>query len=96
MTLKKLKFTKKTATFTFDIAEPWSNDTDETEMTRVLALSLLIGNYNPLRKYCKNDQPIDIEHLEGFKTEFDNLISRVSDSMNTDIKGMLYHIREND
>ena len=96
MTLKKLKFTKKTATYTFDIAEPWSNDTEEEKMTEVLALSLLIGNYNPLRKYCKNDKPIDIEQLEGFKTEFDNLIGRVTGSMNTDIRGMLYHIREND
>lgn len=97
MFFRNIKFTKQTAKITLGIgAFRTRKSYSAPKMMRVLALSLLLGNYNPLRKYCKNDQPIDLEKLEGFKTEFDDLISRVRDSMNIDIRRNLHHIREND
>ena len=97
MFFRNIKFTKQTAKITLGLGTFRTRSKyDSSKMMRVLALSLLLGNYNPLRQYCKNNQPIDLEKLEGFKAEFDDLISRVRGSMNTDIRGMLYHIREND
>jgi hypothetical protein len=53
-----------------------------------IALALLTGSYNPLRKHSLSGQPIDEERLKKFQEEFNNIIAKVSYEMNIDIEGV--------
>lgn len=50
-----------------------------------IALGLLTGGFNPLRKYAKNGQPISLDKLKDFQLKFNNLISEVKNEMNINI-----------
>ena len=53
-----------------------------------MALALLVGAYNPLRKHSENDEPIDLEKLNSFKDRFNELIWEVKNEMNLNIDGL--------
>lgn len=76
MLINSLKFTPKTAKI---IVDRGGNE------EKILALSLLMGNYNPLRKFSKNDSPIDLEKLEAYKDRLENLISEMVSDMDVDV-----------
>lgn len=47
-----------------------SNDAKLDSMT----LSLLLGAYNPMRKFSPTDKPIDLKVLEKYQNRFINLL----------------------
>jgi len=50
-----------------------------------IALGLLLGGYNPLRRHSKDGQPIDLDKLEALQDRFDDLIYEVQEAMNVNI-----------
>jgi len=80
---KSIKISKKTATIVFE-----TSDENITNLNRheIVALSLLTGFYNPLRKYSNNDTPIDIEKLNEFSQQFNNLINDVIGATDIDVE----------
>jgi len=50
-----------------------------------IALGLLTGGYNPLRRYSKDGQPIDLDKLKALQERFDDLIYDVKEVMNVNI-----------
>ncbi len=94
MTIKKLKFTKKTATFTFDISEAWSNDTDQTKKVEMLLLSLLYGTFNPLKKFNSDKRPIELDKLRECIKNYDAIIIDMIKNIDTDLLIKLDKIEE--
>lgn len=94
MTIKKLKFTKKTATFTFDIAEPWENKTDQTKKAEMLMLSLLCGSFNPLRKFSSDKGPIELDKLYEFTQQYKNIIFDMIQNADADLLANIDEIKE--
>ena len=94
MTIKKLKFTKKTASFTFDISEPWSNDTDQTKKAEMILLSLLYGSFNPLKKFNSDKRPIELEKLSESIDKYETLIVDMLKNIDTDLLMELDKIKE--
>ena len=70
MRIKKVKFSKKTATVKFECDSM-------TEKQQLIALALISGNYNPLRKYSSNDKPIDIEQMNEYTQKLEDLLFKV-------------------
>ena len=50
-----------------------------------IALSLLCGSFNPLRKHSKSSTPINFDKLQSFKTEFNELLKEVAENMDVNI-----------
>lgn len=75
---RKLKQTTLTTQITFE------SDTVE-ELRSNIALALLTGAYNPLRKHSKGGQPIDYDKLKVFQEKFETLISDVKDEMDINV-----------
>lgn len=94
MTIKKLKFSQKTATFTFDIAETWSNKTDQTKKAEMLMLSLLCGSFNPLRKFSSDKGPIELDKLSEFIQQYENMIFDIIQNVDTDLLANIDEIKE--
>lgn len=94
MTIKKLKFTKKTATFTFDIAEPWENKTDQTKKAELIALSLLFGTFNPLRKFSSDKDPIQLNELSKCTEQYQNMIFDLLQNIDADLLSNIDQITE--
>lgn len=82
MNIKSVKFTKRTASLTM-----FSEDSNLDRYT-VLAISLLMGNYNALRKHSKNDSPIDLGKLEVFKERHRDLLNDIINEMDIDVESM--------
>ena len=76
--IRKAKQNKLTTQMTFE------SDTVDQLRSNV-ALALLTGSFNPLRKYSKEGQPIDLDKLKIFQEKFNNLISEVESEMNINI-----------
>lgn len=76
--IRKAKQNKLTTQMTFE-----SDAVDQLRSN--IALGLLTGSYNPLRKYSKNGQPIDLDKLKSFQEKFNNLISEVENEMSVNI-----------
>jgi phage terminase Nu1 subunit (DNA packaging protein) len=80
--IKQAKQTKTTTQMTF-----CSNNVDE--LSNNIALALLTGSFNTLRKYSKNGQPINLDKLKNFKEKFDDLIYDVKSEMSINIKDVV-------
>lgn len=78
MQYKKAKFTKKTVTVTFDISKAGSNETDDYKKREILSLLLISGAFNPMRKYCSENMPIELDKLRQLKKEFVDLINHIN------------------
>lgn len=76
--LRKGKQLAKTTTMVFE-----SETLDQTKNN--IAVALLCGAFNPLRKYSSNGVPIDLEKLKKLQIEFRNLLEEVELNMNVDI-----------
>ena len=76
--IKKAKQNKLTTQMTFE-AETVN------QLRSNIALGLLTGSFNPLRKYSKDGQPIDLDKLKVLQKKFDNLISEVENEMSVNI-----------
>lgn len=73
--LKTTKETSKTFTMTFEF-----NDIDE--LKKLKALSILLGNFNPMRKEMTNENAIlDILKEEKRNGEIINLVSKISSQL---------------
>lgn len=73
--LKSVKRNKRTAVFTFEYES-------EEQFKELVALALVSGFYNPLRKFTDNDKPIDWEIFKGYRDKFLHLIADVKFYMN--------------
>ena len=76
--LRSGKRTKKTVSMVFE-CETMS----QTKLN--IALSLLCGSFNPLRKHSKSDTPINLEKLKAFKEKFNELLIEVVENMDVNI-----------
>lgn len=76
--IRKAKQNKLTTQITFE---------SETvnQLRSNVALALLAGSFNSLRKYSKDRQPIDLDRLKVFQEKFDKLISEVENEMSVNI-----------
>jgi len=77
-TLKSGKIQKKTAVITLH-----NENIIDTENN--IALALLLGAYNPLRKHSSNDMPINLDKLEELQNKFDSIISEIKYEMKVNI-----------
>ena len=81
--LKSLKFKKQTATLT---VEPVYNQNWYTkDREKLIALTLLLGMYNPLRPHTDNDQPIDLGKLRKYQQQFADLIWNIRQDMTINV-----------
>ena len=73
--LKTVKQTKKTFTMTFE----FEND---RQLKKLKALSILCGNFNPMRKEMNNEYVMDVI-LRTIKDtgEFDTIIDAIADNL---------------
>lgn len=72
--LKQGKQNPKTTAMIFE-----SETLDQTRSN--IALALLCGGYNSLRKYTSNGISIDIDKLDKLRIEFSNLLDEVEINM---------------
>lgn len=77
--IKSLKQTKKTTQITL-------NSESDYEISNNMALALLLGSYNSMRKYSINDKPIDSYKLHELQTKFRNLLFEVENAMSVNIR----------
>ena len=82
MHIKSVKLNKKTATITVH-----SEDCN-LDRYKVLAQSLLYGNYNPLRKFSNSGNPIDLEKLEKYKEKYESLINDIIGDMDLNVEDL--------
>ena len=78
MLIKNLTFTKTTAKIIVHV-ESIEDKKD------IVAQSLLLGNFNPLREFSENDTPINLDKLKEFKDRYEDLICEMVDSMNVKV-----------
>lgn len=76
--LKSIKVKKSVTNVVINL-----DDTSTLEQT--MALSLLLGNYNSLRKASEDNTPIDLEKLEAFRLSFSSLLSNVASEMSINL-----------
>lgn len=82
--IKNLKLNKKTALLTiYSESGLLNNSIDEK---RIIALSLMIGNFNPLRKYASSGVPIDLDKFEKYQDRFNTLIDDIVSDLEIDEK----------
>ena len=82
--LKKTTLKKKSASIVVGSCE--KKEFNNLERYEITALSLLLGGYNPLRRYSSNYSPIDLDELKGLQSEFHKLINETIDKMNVSIE----------
>ena len=76
--LKRAKQTTKTTQLVL------VSETDH-QLSSNIALGLLLGGYNPLRRHSKDGQPIDLDKLKALQERFSDLIHDVQEVMNVNI-----------
>lgn len=76
--IRKAKQNKLTTQMTFE-----AETVDQLKSN--IALGLLVGSFNSLRKYSKDGQPIDLDRLKILQEKFDSLISEVANEMSVSI-----------
>ncbi len=74
MNLKSAKIKKRTTNITL-------YSENKIEVKEILALSLLMGAYNSLRKHSQSGQPICEDVLKVYQDKFSDLIYQVMGSM---------------
>ena len=57
----------------------------DNQLESNIALGLLTGGFNTLRKYSKDGQPIDLDKLKKLQEKFEYLISEVKCEMTINI-----------
>jgi len=82
MIAKSIKFKKKTITITL---ESKYNKNSNKEIKKAIALGLLCGLYNPIRKYSNSDNPIDIKSLRDYRYDYEFLVEEIIRKLNIDI-----------
>ena len=76
--IRKAKQNKLTTQMTFEAKTV-------NQLRSNIALGLLSGSFNPLRKYSKDGQPIDLDKLKALQQKFNDLISEVENEMSVNI-----------
>jgi len=77
-TLKSGKIQKKTAVITL-------HNENIIDAENNIAIALLLGAYNPLRKHSPNEMPINLDKLKELQNEFDSIISEIKHEMKVNI-----------
>jgi len=83
MNFNYLKINKKTAIISLITS---SRSICNLDRYKVLAICLLTGAYNPLRKFSKKGCPIDLLKLSKYKERFEDLLNEVINDMDVDVE----------
>ena len=75
MVIRSLEFKKLTAVIKFE-------NYNTALKNELIALSLINGLYNPMRKYSDNDMPLTMDQMEEYRKKFDTLIADIVYDMN--------------